>query len=153
MAVHAHGLAGTSQVAVGPLLGEQEIQAVAHGGRELAFLVGVAGPQVGEQGQTGQRGVGLPVGALPEAGLAGGTVDGEIIVAGNGRAVLVARGAAIPAAVGVLMAGEPVERALDRLLAGRAGTALLGQGRAVRVESRAGRSGEPRSGSDRSRVP
>ena len=47
----------------------------------LAVGVGVAGPQVGQQGQAGQRGVGLPVDALAEAGLAGRAVDREVVVA------------------------------------------------------------------------
>ena len=59
----------------------------------------VAGPQVGQQGQAGHRRVGLPVSALPEAGLAGGAVAREIVVALGGRAIVVAGDAGVPAAV------------------------------------------------------
>src|SRR5208282_5049446 len=47
------------------------------------------------------------------------------------------RRAAIPAAVGVLMTRQPVQGALNRLLAGLAGAATLGQDRAIRIEPRA----------------
>ena len=54
---------------------EQEVEPLAHGLGVLAVGVGVARPQVGQQGQAGQGGVGLPVDALAEAGLAGRAVD------------------------------------------------------------------------------
>ena len=136
MAVHADGPAPAAEVAVGLLLQEQEVEAVADRLGVLAVGLGVAGAEVGQQRQAGQCGVGLPVDALAEAGLAGRAVDRVVVVALDGRAVVVLGGRAVPAAVGVLVAGEPVERALDGLLAGRAGAGALSEGRAVGVEPR-----------------
>src|SRR5262249_3671627 len=71
-----------------------------------------------------------------ETRLPGGAVDGVIVVAPGQRAVVVLGGGAVPAAVAVLVAGEPVERALHRLLADWAGPGALGQLRAVGIEPR-----------------
>ena len=98
--------------------------------------VRVAGPEVGQQGQAGQRRIGFPVGALAEAGLAGGAVGGEVVVALDGRAVVVPGDPGVPAAVVVLVAGQPVERALDGQLAGGTRADPLRLRRAVGVEPR-----------------
>ena len=78
----------------------------------------VTGPQKGQEGQSRQGRIGFPVGTLAKAFLAGGTVHREVVVAFDGRAVVVPRDAGVPAAVVVLVATQPVERALDRQLAG-----------------------------------
>ena len=145
VAVHADGPAPAPQVAVGLLLQEQEVEPLAHGLGVLAVDLGVARAEVGQERQAGQRGVGLPVDALAEAGLAGGAVDGVVVVALDRGAVVVPGGRAVPAAVGVLVAGEPVERALRRPARWpgwrrRAGPARSGWGRAANGRPRGRRS-------------
>ncbi len=135
--IHADLPASAAEVAVGLLRQEQEAEPPADRVGVLAVGVGVARAQVGQKRETGQRGVGLPVGALAEAGLAGRAEDGEVVVFLDQRAVVVPGGGAIPAAVGVLVPRQPIEGALDGLLAGVAGAGALGQGRAVGVEPRA----------------
>ena len=61
-------------------------------------------------------------------------MDGEVIVAFDGRSILVSCDSAIPAAVVVLVAGQPVEGALDGQLAGALAPMRCGAGRAVRIE-------------------
>ena len=102
----------------------------------LAVEVRVAGPQVGEQGQAGQGGVGLPVIALAEADVAGRAMRRVIVVALEDGAILVLGGPAVPAAVGVLVASEPVQGPFDRLLALARRPGALGQGESIRVEPR-----------------
>ena len=118
--VHADDPAASAEVAVRLLLRDQEIEPLAHHLGVSPVGVGVAGPQIGQEGQARQGRIGFPVGALAEAGLAGGAMHGEVVVALDGRPVFVARDSAIPAAVVVLVAGQPVERALDGQLAGGA---------------------------------
>ena len=135
VAVHPHGQARPPQVAVGLLRFQEELQPLADHRGVFAVEVGVARPEVGQQREAGQRGVGLTVVALAEADFAGRAVDGERVVVGGGAAVAEPGGPAVPPAVGgVLVPGEPVERPLDRLLAGHAGAGPLGQGRPVGVE-------------------
>ena len=118
MTVHADDLAAAAKIAVRLLLLEQEIEPLAHHLGVPPVGVRVAGPQIGQEGQSRQGRIGLPVGALAEAGLAGGAVHREVVVALDGRSVLVPRDPAVPAAVVVLVAAQPVERALDGQLAG-----------------------------------
>ena len=110
VAVHTNRPAGASQVAIGLLLGDQKIEPVCHRGGELAILVGVPRSQVGQEGQTGHRRIGVPVHRFSKTGLSRRTVYGEIIVALHCRSVLVPRGSAVPAAVGVLMTSQPIQR-------------------------------------------
>ncbi len=136
MAVHADGLAPAAEVAVGLLRQEQEVDPLGHRLGVLAVGLGVAGAEVGQQGEAGHRGVGLPVEAFAEAGLAGGAVDGEVVLPPERAAVVAAGDTGVPSAVGVLVPRQPGQGALDGLLARRVGAGALGQGRTVGVEPR-----------------
>ena len=65
-----------AEVAVGLLLPDEEGEPLVHGLGVPALDVGIAGAQVGEQGQARQRRVGLPVGARARA---------DLVARGNAR--------------------------------------------------------------------
>ena len=80
MTIHADDPAAAAKIAVGLLLLDQEIEPFAHVVGVSPVGVGVAGPQIGQQGQSRQGRIGFPVGALAKAGLAGGAVHREVVV-------------------------------------------------------------------------
>ena len=97
---------------------QQEIQSPPHVIGVAPIAMRVARPEVGEQGQSGERGIRFPVRALAKTGLSRRTVRGIVVVALHGRAVRVPGDPGVPPAVLILVASQPVDRALDRELAG-----------------------------------
>ena len=96
----------------------------------------VTGPQKGQKCQSRQGRIGFPVGAFAKTFLPGRTVRGEVVVVLDGRPVVIPRDAGVPSAVVILVTTEPVERALDRQLAGGTGADPLCPHGAVGFEPR-----------------
>src|SRR5262249_24482176 len=135
--VHADDSAPAAKIAVGLLLREEEVESLPDGRGVLPLSVGVPSTEVGQQGQAGQRRISLPVGALTEASLPRTTVHGEIIVALDGGAVVIAGDPSVPAPIfPILMACQPVECALHGQLTGGAGTVALRPIRTIRIQPR-----------------
>src|SRR5262245_29887341 len=136
MTVHADRPAAAAKVAVGSLLGQEKGDSLRHLRSVFPLGVGIARAEERKQGQARQRCVRLPVGAFAKARFTGRAMDGEVVVSSRRASILITGGPTVPSAVIVLVPCQPIERALDGLLAGGGGALALRGLRTVGFEPR-----------------